>query len=154
MTIMIDGIRSQMMQPILDGISCEFCMLHAICYVRFCTVLKSTSPVYIQRMPRYAMREERLLSISITTIHISVKQPLSLTSIPFPLQLHSLFFLGGERIVSFSFLVAQAPERTHDSKPVQIVGDDGAIGGAVRPAQDRFEHAPPASAFEVRVAAL
>lgn len=41
-----------------------------------------------------------------------------------------------------------------DSNPVQIVGDDGAVGGRVVPAEDGVEDAPAAAAVELRTATL
>lgn len=45
-----------------------------------------------------------------------------------------------------TFLPAQVQEASDDGDPVEIVRDDGAIGGAVLPPEERVEDAPAARA--------
>lgn len=60
---------------------------------------------------------------------------------------------AGERPVAL--LVANHGEEARgDGDPVEVVGDDGADGGRVLPAEDGVEDAPEAASVEVGVAAL
>ena len=45
-----------------------------------------------------------------------------------------------------AFLPAQVQEACNDGDPVEVVRDDGAIGGAVLPAEERVEDSPAAGA--------
>lgn len=45
-------------------------------------------------------------------------------------------------------------EGGHDEEPVEVVRDDGAVGGGICPAEDGLEDAPAAVVGDVGVAAL
>lgn len=59
-----------------------------------------------------------------------------------------------EREVPLRLLEAHNHEADDDGDPVAVVGDDGAVGGRVLPAEDRVEDAPSAAAVEFGVAEL
>jgi hypothetical protein len=56
--------------------------------------------------------------------------------------------------VSSLLIVAHSEESNDDRKPVNIVGNDGAICCRVRPAEQGIEDAPSAATIDLRVAAL
>lgn len=59
-----------------------------------------------------------------------------------------------ERPPSLDLLEAQKNQPGHDEDPVDVVGDDRAVGGRVVPAQDGVEDAPAAAAVQLGIAAL
>ena len=56
--------------------------------------------------------------------------------------------------MSLCLFEAEEEEADDHGEPVHVVADDGAVGGAVLPAEDRVEDAPAAAAVEFWVAVL
>lgn len=56
--------------------------------------------------------------------------------------------------MALDFLVAHGEETEHDADPVQVVGDNRAVGGAVLPTEDGVENTPASTAVELRVCEL
>ena len=56
--------------------------------------------------------------------------------------------------MALCFLVAHDDEAGNDDDPVQIVGDDRAVGRRVLPAENGIEDTPSATAIEFRVTEL
>ena len=53
-----------------------------------------------------------------------------------------------------ALLVEEAADGDDQGEPVDVVGDDGAVGGRVGPAEDSLEDAPAAIVGHIGVAAL
>ena len=62
--------------------------------------------------------------------------------------------LGRVAVLAALLEVAHEDEGDDDEDPVEVVGEDGADGGGVGPAQEGVEDAPAAAAVELRVAAV
>ncbi len=56
--------------------------------------------------------------------------------------------------MTVDFLVTHEQEAADDGNPVDVVGDDGTVGGAVLPAEDGVEDTPAATTVEFWVAIL
>ena len=56
--------------------------------------------------------------------------------------------------MSSCFVVPHSQEGCYDADPVKVVGDDGAIGCGVLPAENGIEDTPASSAVDLWVTAL
>lgn len=59
-----------------------------------------------------------------------------------------------ERPAASGFAESKSDEAGHDEDPVDIVGDDGAVGGRVSPAEDGVENTPSDGTRKYRGTAL
>ena len=57
-------------------------------------------------------------------------------------------------VVALDLAESKDKESADDEDPVQVVRDDGAVGGRVGPAEDGVEETPSAAAVDLRAAAL
>lgn len=59
-----------------------------------------------------------------------------------------------QRPVTLDLVESESGEPRHDSDPVNIIRDDGSVGGRVVPTEDCVQKAPAAAAVQLRAAAL